>query len=63
MDLALGHWLPSNWAPMVLCSPSLLVLAVSFFALAGATLARVARFGLFGVCFILRVVIHEDLVA
>ena len=56
--LTLDHRLPSHQAPIVPCSPSFLVLWVFFLAL-----ARVALFGLLGVCFILGVFIHGGLFA
>ena len=40
-----------------------MVLGVYVFALAGVVLALAALFGLFGVRFIIRVFIHEDLAA
>ena len=39
------------------------MLGVSFFALADVALARVVLFGLLGFCFILKVFVHEGLVA
>ncbi len=63
MVLALGQRLPSHRAPIVLCSPLFLVIGVSFFALADVALARVALFCIFGVCFVLRVFIHDGFVA
>ena len=44
MGLAIGPRIPPHRAPVVLCSPSLLVLGVSLLALAGVALARVAFF-------------------
>jgi len=63
LNMSLVHRLPSHRAPIVPCSPSLLVLGVSFFALADVALARVVLFGLLGFCFILKVFVHEGLVA
>jgi hypothetical protein len=50
--------LVSHRAIVVLCSPSFLVIGAAFFALDG-----VGLFGLLGVCFVLRVLVDEGLVA
>ena len=62
LNLSLVHRLPSHRAPIFPCSPSFLVLAVSYFVLADVALARVVLLGLFGVCYILKVFVYEGLV-
>ena len=53
-----GHMAALSSAPVVLCVPSFHVLGVAFFPLAG-----VGIFVLLGVRFVLRVLVHENLVA